>query len=1156
MNNGVEKRLGAVTPDQYRAITERGHSLAVSAAAGSGKTMVLTKRVLEYVLSGGSLDRLLVVTFTRAATAEMRERISLAIREALLEDPENRHLREQSIKIYSASISTIDSFQMDLVKEYFSVVGVAPSFSVYAETEIKTLFNSVMREVLDDYYATYPEGFEELTGLFGGEGENEGLDNAVRELFDRSENIPFAEEWMKKSIASYEDPSVWIDGMCEELLEFFADYKKALSVIREDVGCGSAQSVAAIEYGAVTDIMASLEKGEWDEVCEKVAQYPHKAFRANNSELNSVRLRELRAVAAGILESDIFLMSSESVREDALRQLPAVRVLFDIVSDIRKRMRAEFDRVGKYSFAEISRLAFGLVISEISEDGKSFTRTDAAKEICKRYDEILIDEYQDVNDMQSLFFDAISENDLFTVGDLKQCIYAFRGSNPENFLRKCETTETVYLNMNFRSRNEVIKSCNRIFSRLFSSGVGGVEYGDNEALHCGVDREFCEKNVTDIDLLYDPAKSFTLFEHVAYRIDRMLKEGFPVYERNGTVRPIRPSDIAVFIRKWDKAEEYAFALNSLGIPAFSQKTGSFFDSKAVSDVLALLEIIADPYVDLSLFIAMRSPLFNFTDEELARIRITRKKGRFFAAVKEYAATDEKTAAFVSELEDLNILARNMTVHDLLWEIFVRKEYLEKLSLSDRSGVARENALKLYTFAKDFDSSFAGGLSDFNSYTENAKAYGSNVESAAPEGDFVKIMTIHASKGLEYPVCFVCENDARKRSESRKLLVDGKYGVGMKIRDENGVYETTTLMFEAAALRLRKIEASENLRVLYVAATRAREKLIFCGNISRSKNALTELRKLSVFGVNGKILPTVLRENPTIMKPVLFAVSDSAELSELFFFGGEDRSELPFNVNIIDHVKDVDLDGDEAERLVTGLSEEEKESILNYTYPIPLSHIPAKVSVTELVKSFVPDEESEIMYEPERIARLPEFMREKQELTGAERGTAIHRFMSYADFSLPVVQAKEKLRFEGIMTEEELACVDERLLIPFLSSELFEAVKKSDRIYREKAFVISVPAEMYDKSAEGADEAVLVQGAIDLLCEDSEGFTVIDYKSDRNVTEQSLIDRYEPQLAYYAFAVSELFNKPVKRVCIWSFELGKAIELNVRDLTRRLRNDKI
>ena len=822
-----------------------------------------------------------------------------------------------------------------------------------------------------------------------------------------------------------------------------------------------------------------------------------------------------------------------------------------------------------YSFAVISEMALELVVSDYDYDTKSFTSSPAALRERARYDEVLIDEYQDVNDMQDLFFRAITDNNCFAVGDIKQSIYGFRGSNPDNFLRKKETCKTIPMNWNFRSRAGILDYVNFLFRGLFSVEVGGMEYDQDEAFvpkrnpdgsnpypqnyaetlppSRVEDTPAQEKDPephTELLLIPQPSSKSRNEDDlddaegearlcVKLICDAINDAQAKVYDkRRKEARKLKYSDIYILMRTSKAVPTFEKVFREANIPLLSVDGGTFLETPEVGGILAFLQTVNDPWDDLSLFVTLTGSVFAFTSEDVSLLKDPKTRRPLWDGVLVAAETDPRWQAVVDTVEKYRILSENVSVARLVWTVYTATDFLALESAADPN--ARRNLMKFYSFARSYTR--ADGLFGFLEHAERARASEKVKQNdAASEGEFVRIMTIHKSKGLEAPWCIIPELGRGFKNDTNPVSFDSEFGVAMKVRNDEGTASYNTLLLEAVKMRKKRKEVAERLRVLYVALTRARDRLTMIGCCSMDTKSLGNH---AVHAEKGKVrLSTLLKNNNyrstlldrTVLHPQATAIHSAFVAPEVC---KTEDLRVAF-VGIPESVGGEVSGGNTA--VSCGLSQAELQQRFSFRYDGHLSTVPAKVSVTEIAKDPPPPDAAILLREPS--LSKPQFLNEKA-LSGAELGTALHTYCQFADFDRPVEEEQQRLVREGHLTPEAVEAMDGEQLFAFLESPLMDCLRNSKGYRREVRFVCRIPVSYYSGNP-GDEGEMLMQGAMDLLYETEDGYVVVDFKSDRT-TEEELLNRYSRQLNLYAAAVRRLYGKPVLGCKIWSFYLKKEI----------------
>ena len=1167
------------TKEQRKAIETRGKDLLVSAAAGSGKTAVLSARVGEFVEKGGRLDRLLVVTFTKLAAGEMRSRIAKELTDRASSHPSDAHLRRQSMTLYKAKICTIDSFGIDILRRNFQTAGLSPDFTVLDPSDLQVLTGTVLQRQMEAYYQNFPDGFDAFLSLFGGDPDSRKLEDVIRDLAGYLEKIPFPSLWLERQRESLSHPDGAISALCGYLLPFAEEYREILREVDRAAPFGAKGNDSVREDLAFFEELCRLLREErWDEVCRAAAKpLARTASKTKDVTREMMLYGEYRssnplaqsgkATYPAFLRQEIFSLDSSVLEEDLARLLPGLRFLFSAVEEFRNSLLEEMHRRAAYSFSALSEMALSLVVSEYSHKTGDFVPSPAALQERALYDEVLIDEYQDVNDQQDLFFRAITRDNCFAVGDVKQSIYGFRGANPGNFLRKKAECTVIALNKNFRSRAGILDLTNFLFQGLFSEAVGGMAYDEGEMLFpgrspddaClypeayettlppageGVPPPRKKEKEPDAEILLiptphrrdpdDPGLARGEAMLCVKLIRDAVESGATVYDKKeNTSRPLRYSDIAILLRAAKSFPDYEAVFREAGIPLLSSDGGTFLETPEVGGVIAFLQAVNDPWDDVALFVTLTGSIFSFSPEQVSYLKDPADPRPLWDGLRLAASRDEACAHVVRTLDRFRILAENLTVPRLIWEIYTATDYLALESSADPR--AREQLMKFYSFACSYPRT--DGIFGFLEYTDRARASGDvRLSSGAPEGDFVRMMTVHKSKGLEFAWCLLPEMNRNFPADAKSVRIDGTFGVAPKVRNPEETAEYTTLLRELIGLKHSREETAERLRVLYVGLTRARDRLTV---ISRCSEKLEELDGHGLHSSKGAVRLNTLLAAGNYRKILLdrLVLHPEASVIHSAWQPPEKEPREGLRVAFVSVPCEVEPVRGTKKTLSCGLSSEELNRRFSFRYDAHLSAVPAKVSVTEIAKTPA-DPDSALLLEEPPVSR-PKFLDETA-LSAAEAGTALHTYCQFADFGKPVAGEIARMVAEGHLSEAAAKSLDEGVLNALLESDLMVRIRRSLRYEREVRFVCRIPVSYYSGNP-GEEGEMLMQGAIDLLCETEEGYWIVDFKSDR-ASEEELLSRYARQLNLYAAAVRRLYEKPVLGCKIWSFRLKRTVDV--------------
>ena len=1268
------------TPEQQRVIELHNSNILVSAAAGSGKTAVLVERIIRMICDGehpADIDRLLIVTFTNAAAAEMRERIAAGITARLEADPGNEHIQKQSALLHNAQITTIDSFSLFLIRNHFNEIGLDPDFRVADEGEIKLLQQEVLAQLLEDAYAGQfvpeaPEQFHACVEYFCPGGMESVLEQHILNLSRYAGSFPWPAEWLEERKNDY------AAGDMEALVH--SDYGQYLTerVNRTVEGC--LEKLREVKrlcelpdgpymYGELTE--AEIEQLERLTSCkdleEQAAKVPAVTFaRLPSKKDDSVdpAKRELaKAIRNSVKDtlSDLSESYFKTPLELAVEQGKAcrepLRILLDLVLEFDRRLLAAKQERHLIDFSDMEHYALQILLKreKVEEsDGTGTDRTetkyrivpsDVAMEYRQYFQEILIDEYQDSNLVQEYLLSAISGEEegrynRFMVGDVKQSIYKFRLARPELFLEKYDTYQEtgdlcrIDLAKNFRSRIQVVDTVNDVFSRIMSREIGGIAYDDKAALYPGAVYPAQEDPAYGSELLlirkpekgereesgigeqhaegagvlvdYDNVRQLEALA-IAARI-KQLKGSLQVMEKStGELRPVRYSDMVILLRTtsgWD--EEFKKILEQQGIPVYITSKTGYFGALEVQELLQFLRVLDNPRQDIPLFGVMQSVFGGFTQEEIAQIRSggeghSRKRMTLYEALKEVAQSgrtveegeeisagesageeaelSQKADTFLQRIGHYRDLTPFTSIRDLLQRILDDYDYLNYVTALPAGSKRRANVEMLLTKASAFEKTSYFGLFHFIRYMEQLEKYDvdyGEADTLDENADVVRIMSIHKSKGLEFPVVFVSGLSKRfnMQDANQSLIVDMDLGVAVDYVDSVRRIKNKTLRRTVLSAKMKEDNLAEELRVLYVALTRAREKLILTAVLDKAdekwelaqmtgQERLTYLDFCEAGSYMDFLLP-ILPQTGIAVKTLRTEDLAVEELREQLRMG--DRRE---QLRLI-ACGETTLTGDpeENERKLMYLRER-----FAYQYPHPgLQKLYTKTTVSELKIAAMAEKDEAAFHtfeEKEVVPYIPGFRREQEKVSGAVRGNAFHRTMELLDFTYLFTESglftgcpnnyeeyrrgldknrlqnrlEEFLQRETIslrLTEEYAKAVSLPKILNFLEQELAYRMWRAQEqglLYREQPFVLGIDAKRLDPDLpEG--EKVLIQGIIDVFFIEDGEIVLLDYKTDVIDSLEALWNRYNVQIQYYEEALTKLMQMPVKERILYSFYLEK------------------
>lgn len=1226
------------TEEQQKVISLRDRNILVSAAAGSGKTAVLVQRILSKIMDPErplDIDRLLIMTFTRAAAGEMKERISAVIDKALYDDPENEHLQRQTTLIHNAQINTIDGFCAYIIRNYFHMADLDPGYRTAEEGELKLLKEDVMKEVLEAAYEEKDSRFLCLVESYASGKTDDEIRDMVYKLYDACMSHPFPEEWLEKCLQVYQTAnseqlrgSDWMKMLWDAAYENLAGIRELLDrgvcICREIGGpyfyeaalesdrilLQEAERYAAVrDYNGMANAMAELKYARLSakkdlEVDEEKKQQV-KDLRDREKEL----WKELSEKYFSQTE-EMILEALEYCRRP-MEGLVELTLRFKAAFSARKREKNLLD------FTDMEHFALDILMEK---NGGEICPSAAARELSERYDEVMIDEYQDSNLVQEMITNLVSgwasgRKNVFMVGDVKQSIYRFRLARPELFMEKYHSytlddseEQRIDLHKNFRSRREVLDSVNYIFRQIMGSDLGGIAYDDDNALYAGaafpekkenefqktevllIEKDCEEQEEKDGDQTAQEMEALA----IAQRIQRMVGTEEILDKETGEYRKVTYGDIVILLRTssgW--AEPFSQVLTARGIPVYTASRTGYFSAQEIVTLLNYLRVCDNPRQDIPLTGVLHSPIVGCSTQELAILRKTCPKGLVYECLLEYQEKEfseneteekilqEKIRSFLSQLDEIRRAAVYTPVHELIRYILRATGYGIYVKAVPGGAQRAANVQMLVEKAMDYEKTSYRGLFNFVRYIEKLQKYEvdfGEVNLTDSGSGAVQIMTIHKSKGLEFPIVFAAGmgKQFNMQDVNARFLIHPEMGFGTDaiLPEERVIF--STVHKQIIRRQLRRESLGEELRVLYVALTRAKEKLIITGTVSELPDMLQKLawnlnRKETLLDLRTRgearnywsyILPALARHGS--MRG-LFEDAGITERPETVC-GGENAEFIVRRVNTAELVQGEILEQTDSQMREKRLREWDRSRIYDeeihkiierrfrFAYPYAyLKDLPVKVSVSELKKrSWQGESEQEetVFFERDAEDLVPGFLTDRQgEVRGASRGTAYHRLMECLDYQDAdsyegIKRQIRKLTEEKKMSEEDAGCIWIRDILKFVQSPLGKRMKAAaaeDRMHREQPFVFAQKMSGIRPEWNG-DETVLVQGIMDAYFIENDEIVLVDYKTDRiaDGEEALLQERYRTQLEDYGNALERLLDKRVKEKYIYSFTLGKSI----------------
>lgn len=1153
------------TTGQKNAIEARNRNILVSAAAGSGKTAVLVERVIKLITDHENpvdIDKLLLVTFTNAAAAEMKSRISKSLTKLIKENPDEAFYRHQLSLLPNAKICTIDSFCGSLVKEHFYDLSISQDFSTFDESELQLLEDNVISDVIDAFFETEESDFISLFELFTTPGNEKPIISVVRRLLRFIYSQPFPYQWLEQAIELHSpdipfSETVWYEYIVQEI-EYLTDYALELAnnnlTLFESYDCDKKEKFIDVIHDDITEItrFKNAAAKSWnDAVCERAPKFATSPPTTKLDAAVAERFKSNRDIYKGIIKTDIqsfFISDEEDYAADAKTIYSLLQALYKLVKTVDERMLEEKKELNSYSFNDIEHFAINLLF-KIDENG-SVVRTSLAESLANDYYEILVDEYQDTNEAQDLLFTYLSNGkNLFTVGDIKQSIYRFRHAMPHIFNQKKKSyasysksdfskSSKIILDKNFRSRSGICSYVNFIFSNLMTERVGELDYSEEEYLNCGASYEDTDIPSAQLNILtgvkgedYDKLEAAYIAKTIIKKIHsgELIKDG-------DKYRPVKYGDFAVLMRKVSgHIDTYSQVLADYGIPVICDNSSNLFENNEIKILLSLIRIIDNPMQDIPMLATMMSPVYGFTADELAQIRIDNKYGSLYSAVSKSSLG--KCNDFIKDLQRLRGISVSMSVASFIRYLIDDKGIIAYMNAYGNGEQRYQNILKLIGFAKKFDSGVNVGLTAFVRYIDKIASLDKGIQSAninSTSENSVKIMSVHHSKGLEFPICIFAGVTRKYNTQdlSDRLLLSTKLGMGIKCHNEKQMYQYNSIPYSVIKNKNAAEMMSENLRVLYVAITRAKEQFISFITVDNLESKINKLAgNISDCGINPYICKKVSNDGDFLLMCALMH-KDCKSLRDMTNAQIKTAvTDFKFCVEIIDDIMSLE---DEA---VTEFVPAEKNIIeaidkkLSFKYErAELKNLSSKLTASSL-------DEVDTGFEYLTSSK-PSFLN-KDGLTPAQRGTAMHTFMQFCDYK----NAYENLENEinrimllGHISHEEATSLDRKKLSAFFNGDLAKEIFSADKVYREIKISMFVSSkELYNTLY---DENVLIQGIADCVIEKDGVLTLVDYKTDNVNNEGELLDRYKKQIMFYKTAVAKTLLKPVNHALLYSFKLGK------------------
>ncbi|SDN34348.1 helicase-exonuclease AddAB subunit AddA [Alkalicoccus daliensis] len=1197
------------TDEQWEAIADEHRPMLVAAAAGSGKTAVLVERIVRKIIDPGNniaLDQLLVVTFTNAAAAEMKQRIGKAIENELLKEPGSNHLRRQLSLLQRASISTLHSFCMNVIRTYYYELGIDPQFRMLDQTESQLLEEEVAEEMIETAYREDPE-FIKLVDYFTGDRTDDQLKVLFLELYHFSRSHPDPENWLNQIIKVYEssgteefDNLPWVQEAAAHVKEklSYCISRLELAVKKSKSPEGPGMYVQTLQNN-IHQLNFLLNAAGWEDLNNsfkslKLESLP-RVVKKNHPDMDPQLQKEVQAIRKKVsedleaVENSFFHADSDLIAADMQQMAPVLKQLIFYVNRFSQLFQQEKVSRNSLDFSDLEHYCLALLQQEE-------TPTDIAIQYQQEFQEVLVDEYQDTNFVQETILTKLSGTDqLFMVGDVKQSIYRFRLAEPGLFLNKYKQYQQlsegkrVDLTKNFRSREEVLSSTNFVFRQIMSENFGELEYDEAAALKQGnfefsendtmstevliVDKQKKENNTSELEEL---ETSQIEARAIAEKIREMVDSKFMIYDKFlKTERPVTYKDFVLLMRSMPWAETMMEEFQLYDIPLYADLSTGYFEAIEIKVMLALLHTVDNPYQDIPLASVLRSPIFSLDEEMLSTIRLRAPEDYYFTALKmeAEAVPEGKAAAALQQLEKWRDAARSNGLSELIWKLYEESGYLEYVGGLPGGKQRRANLTALYDRARAYETTSFRGLFRFLRFIERMQERGDDLGKARAIGeqeDVVRLMTIHKSKGLEFPVVFVAgmNKQFNMMDVNKSYLKHKRLGFAARFIDPVHRISYPTIYYYVVRERIRKEMLAEEMRILYVAMTRAEQKLILTGTVDQLEDSLAGW---TAYMPGEKVPESQLSQAKNFLDWIMPAALNSKEGNRfLQNFSTEKYKYLESNARWKFTVlqageleapltEDVSTDKDFRLRAVENLepveTKSEKQSLsLDWQYPFnDAVRTRVKQSVTEL-KEYEKDP-----YAAENLVQIPsafdrpKFVQEKA-FNPAELGTILHKLMQFINFNITSAEEVEKEIYKLVIEEKMMKTEAEQINIhwitAFLNSQIGDVLRRSVRIKRELPFTYPIEASTIYSEWNSKEEYLFVQGIMDCVYETENGeLYILDYKTDRITgrfhSDQEITayfkEKYSFQLSLYKQALESAWNRKVSGACLYMFDGGYVIE---------------
>lgn len=1208
------------TNEQLQAIQEKNSNILVAAAAGSGKTAVLVERIIHKIIDEQmDIDKILVVTFTNAAASEMRERILEAIYKKLEENPENVHLQRQIILLNKASICTIHSFCLDVIHNHFYEIDLPSNFKIADTAEIDLLKQEVLDDLFEQKYTENDKNFIELLENYTNYRGDEALQELVLKIYKFIQSSPFPIKWLqeKLELLKIEDKdisqTIWGKLIIQTVDDDIQESIMQLEVTKSKMALYPEMTKF---YQTISEDIINLQDlqkyNSWDELYIKLLNFNFSKWPVDKKVINDLKedSKEIRdKVKKHIKEKTAKLLSCS--QEQAVKDLkiitPILEKLSNLVTEFTKNFAEKKKEKNCIDFNDIEHFALKILLDENNNP------TEVAKKYKEKFEEIAIDEYQDSNLVQEAILTSISKgNNIFMVGDVKQSIYKFRQARPELFLQKYDEYKNkeekaqednlkIQLFRNFRSRQNILNITNLVFESIMSKELGDINYNENEYLNYGANYPEPEEiknyaGIAELDIIdLKEDESITAFEgeedeeeqerveddvleakFVANKIQELLNSNYMVFDKKQGYRKIRPKDIVILLRATSNLSPiYEKELSDLELPVFSDTSGTYLDTVEIQTILSVLKIIDNPLQDIPLVVVLRSSICNFTDNDLITIRLTDRNCNFYEAlIKTRLICDgdlkNKIESFLEKLEKWKSISQYMPLDEFIWQIYLDTGYYQYVGLLPNGAMRQANLKTLFEKAKQYEKASFKGLFNFIQFIDKLKKQNGDLASAKLIGeneDVIRIMSIHKSKGLEFPVVFLCNSHKKFNMQdlNDNILLHQDIGFGPTIMDTTRKIKYSSIAKDAIKLKMKQETLSEEQRILYVALTRAKEKLYITGRSKdftkyvQDKNKVLEMYESENIKLDAKLMKKANSYLEWLMYVYLFnqgrtitLKGESYKLSDIITLNVSNKKDLLKALAKEEVVEQIDLK-EKIEQILKNKSDEENKKseqalkeLLEWKYDyIVDTTLPTKSSVTKIKQEKIKLEEMLKGIESEEVeykkSYTPKFMQEDKKISSAEKGTLVHlciqRLDEKKDYELKDIQNMIlNLVEKEIITQNEADAIDVNLIYQYTKSQLFEELRQAKEVHKEQPFYINIPAKDVVSEAENSKKNILVQGIIDLYYIDkNDKLVLIDFKTDYISNEpnakEKILEKYKVQLEIYKTALEQALNRKTSKTAL-------------------------